>query len=73
MIGWLLLALGCGTAKAEGLVRVESNTFGSVRNSDASRVTVPFYEAAAAAYTNEKKDTEVNLDFSLFADPTMAG
>jgi hypothetical protein len=73
LLGLLLAFLLPAQAPADGLMRVESTTMGAARNNANNQLELPFYEMMAAAYNNEKRDLELNLNFSLFDDPTTAG
>ncbi len=53
-----------------GLFRAESETLNSIRVNDKNKTEAPTYEFVSASFVNEKRDFEINSDFSMFADPT---
>ena len=57
-------------AHATGLFRLESETLNSFRRNEQNKLEVPIYELVSASYMTDKKDLEINSNFSLSADPT---
>ncbi len=53
-----------------GLFRAQSETLNSFRRNEQFRVESPTYEFVSTSYVTEKRDVEINCDFSLFTDPT---
>jgi hypothetical protein len=53
-----------------GLFRAESETFNSFRENEQHKLEVPLYEFVATSYMTEKRDVEINSNFSFFTDTT---
>lgn len=66
VIGLILISTTCWA----GLFRAESETLNSFRQNDKYKLETPLYEFVSASYTTDKRDFEINSNFSLFTDPT---
>lgn len=56
-------------AKATNLLRIESETFFSIRNDYHQKIESPFYEFFGANYETMDQTLGVDANFSFFADP----
>lgn len=66
----LVLGAGARTASA-GLLRMESQSLFSARNSDTQQTELPMYEFFESSYVSDLRDFEMNANFGVFAEPML--